>query len=247
MLHDLPVANVQLQPCFVGAYELTPVPGGHHCASCQRVVHDFTQATAAEVAAARAASPDGRVCGRFRGAQLSRLHLRPKLRQFLLAAVLVLMHGLTARQAWAQVWQGVPFARTSIQQDISRMPSIRNASFVRYATNRAAAVHEELPFVGLVVEPMPEFRGGHVGLLKFFHDNVRYPATSAEGKVFISFRVTETGQVRNARVVRSAHPLLDAEALRVVRLMPAWQPGRQQNRPVEVSYTFPVTFVHAKN
>ena len=95
---------------------------------------------------------------------------------------------------------------------------------------------------------MPVYKnGGSEGLRKFVQSNVRWPANSgmvdAEGKVFISFVVDKIGRVRNAKVLKGIYPLLDAEALRVVQLLDGqFEPGKQNNRPVDVSYTIPVTF-----
>ena len=104
----------------------------------------------------------------------------------------------------------------------------------------------ETPKVFDVVEQMPEFPGGTAELMKFLSTNMKYPdeATKAgqEGRVIVSFVVEEDGRVTNARVVKSVAPLLDAEALRVIGLMPRWEPGRQNGEAVRVKYTIPVTF-----
>lgn len=95
-------------------------------------------------------------------------------------------------------------------------------------------------------EQMPEFPGGMGGLMQYLARSIRYPAEAlrrrAQGKVEVTFIVDETGQPRDVRVSRGVLPALDAEALRVLRLMPRWQPGRQQGEPVPVYYTVPVTF-----
>ena len=104
----------------------------------------------------------------------------------------------------------------------------------------------ETPKVFDVVEQMPEFPGGTAELMKFLSTNMKYPdeATKAgqEGRVIVSFVVEEDGRVTNAKVVKSVAPLLDAEALRVIGLMPRWEPGRQNGEAVRVKYTIPVTF-----
>ena len=104
----------------------------------------------------------------------------------------------------------------------------------------------ETPMVFDVVEQMPEFPGGTAELMQFLSKNMKYPdeATKAgqEGRVIASFVVEPDGRVTNARVVRSVAPLLDAEALRVIGLMPRWEPGRQNGEAVRVKYTIPVTF-----
>lgn len=104
----------------------------------------------------------------------------------------------------------------------------------------------ETPKVFDVVEQMPEFPGGMEALMQFMSKNMKYPdeATKAgqEGRVIVSFVVEADGRVTNAKVVRSVAPLLDAEALRVIGLMPRWEPGRQNGEAVRVKYTIPVTF-----
>ncbi|UYZ58133.1 energy transducer TonB [Hymenobacter latericus] len=238
MLHALPITNVRLQPCAVAADKLTSVPGGHFCADCQRVVHDFTNATQLELAAARAASPDGRLCGRFRQAQLAAApRLRPRLRCFLAALVLVVVQGLSAQQAWAQVRQRPAAPRTQQPTSANQHNSAKQAHHVPLS---AKAQQEQLVFVGM--EQMPEFKGGQKALLEYLRNNIHYPRTAASGRVFISFIVAKTGAVKDARVVKSADPALDAEALRVVKQMPNWIPAHRNGRPIEVTYTVPITF-----
>ena len=104
----------------------------------------------------------------------------------------------------------------------------------------------ETPKVFDVVEQMPEFPGGMEALMQFLSKNMKYPdeATKAgqEGRVIVSFVVEADGRVTNAKVVKSVAPLLDAEALRVIGLMPRWEPGRQNGEAVRVKYTIPVAF-----
>lgn len=125
MLHELPIQNVRLTPCPVRLETLPAVPGGHFCGHCQQVVHDFTQATAADLRRAQAAAPTGRLCGRFRTTQLAPdsqpAQLRRRLRLFLLVAGLVLLRGLTAQQAWAQA-QRTP-ADTAVSSRTEVLPS----------------------------------------------------------------------------------------------------------------------------
>lgn len=96
-------------------------------------------------------------------------------------------------------------------------------------------------------EKMPEPPGGMNGLMTYLGNNIHYPAealrSGIEGKVFVGFLVDSLGQVVNPVVRQSLHPLLDAEALRVIAAMPKWQPGWQDERPVMVTYTVPVSFV----
>jgi protein TonB len=84
----------------------------------------------------------------------------------------------------------------------------------------------------MVVENMPEFPGGDLGLMKFIQKNVRYPAIAKEynitGKVYVSFIVDKQGSVTNVKIVRGVDKNLDAEALRVVSLLPKYKPGKRK-------------------
>ena len=100
--------------------------------------------------------------------------------------------------------------------------------------------------VFMVVENMPEFPGGLNACLKFLADHVAYPKEAAEkkiqGRVIVQFVVMKDGSIANARVIRSVDPLLDAEALRVIGLMPKLKPGTQRGQAVNVKFTMPITF-----
>ena len=97
-----------------------------------------------------------------------------------------------------------------------------------------------------VVEQMPRFPGGDAALMQFLSKNIKYPKEAEnakqEGRVIANFVVEEDGSVSNVKVVKSVSPLLDAEALRVLGLMPRWEPGQQNGKPVRVKYTVPITF-----
>lgn len=98
----------------------------------------------------------------------------------------------------------------------------------------------------MVVENMPEFPGGDLGLMKFIQKNVRYPAIAKEynitGKVYVSFIVDKQGSVTNVKIVRGVDKNLDAEALRVVSLLPNYKPGKQRGKAVRVMFTIPINF-----
>lgn len=97
-----------------------------------------------------------------------------------------------------------------------------------------------------VVEQMPSFPGGISGLRTYLNQNIRYPAeaqeTCAQGRVVVSFVVGKDGHISDVTVVRSVEPSLDKEAIRVVRNMPRWTPGKQGGEPVRVRYNVPVSF-----
>lgn len=93
---------------------------------------------------------------------------------------------------------------------------------------------------------LPEFPGGMDGLIDFLINNLRYPEKCAkakiQGRVLVKFMVLKDGSVSDIEVIRSVHPLLDAEAVRVVKSFPKWTPGSCQGEPVDVPMNLPVTF-----
>ena len=218
---SFPILNVRLQPCDADWQQMTPTVQGRHCAHCNRLVHDFTNASAADLAQARADSSDGRLCGRFRREQLApRPQLRLKSRRFLVALVLVCGLGLTSGEAWAQV---------------------RKAS----VNTSAAGSKQQLPpgVLGLYVEQMPVYPSGNQALLRFLQTHLRYPQSQTKsGKVFVNFVVTKAGNVRAVKVLKGMGEPFDSEAVRVVSLLGKWTPGAQNNRPVDVTYIVPITF-----
>jgi periplasmic protein TonB len=96
------------------------------------------------------------------------------------------------------------------------------------------------------VEVMPEFPGGYTALVDYLVKNIQYPEQakkdSITGKVFVQFIINETGNVTNPKVLKSANPLLDAEAIRVVGAMPDWTPGKNKGETVKVAFTIPIMF-----
>ena len=104
---------------------------------------------------------------------------------------------------------------------------------------------EEVFFV--VVESMPEFPGGTQALFKYLSENVKYPVIAQEngiqGRVICQFVVNKDGSIVDVEVVRSGgDPSLDKEAVRVIKSMPKWKPGKQRGKAVRVKYTVPVNF-----
>ena len=97
-----------------------------------------------------------------------------------------------------------------------------------------------------VVEEMPEFPGGMQAMMEYLAKNIRYPAKAHEanvqGRVITQFTVGKDGAIRDAKVVRSVSPELDAEALRVISAMPNWKPGKQGGKAVATRFTVPVVF-----
>ena len=97
-----------------------------------------------------------------------------------------------------------------------------------------------------VVEQMPSFPGGPSALMQYLSSNIKYPVVAEEnglqGRVVCTFVVERDGSITDVRVIRSVDPSLDKEAVRVVKGMPRWIPGKQNGSAVRVKYTVPVTF-----
>ena len=104
---------------------------------------------------------------------------------------------------------------------------------------------DEYP-IFVVVEFEPEYPGGDEARIKFIRENLVYPQEAIdkkiEGRVFIGFVIEVDGSLTNFSILRSVHPLLDEEALRVIKLMPKWIPGELRGKPVRVQFQMPITF-----
>ena len=97
-----------------------------------------------------------------------------------------------------------------------------------------------------VVEQMPTFPGGDAALMKYLSENIKYPKAAEkageQGRVMVCFTVEKDGAISNVKVARSVTPSLDAEAVRAIKSMPKWSPGKQGGEFVRVKYIVPVTF-----
>lgn len=96
------------------------------------------------------------------------------------------------------------------------------------------------------VEQMPSFPGGSEAMMKFINEHLKYPSTAAEmgvsGKVTLQFLVEKSGKITDIKVVRGIGGGCDEEAVRVVKLMPDWTPGKQNGKPTAVYFTLPISF-----
>lgn len=97
-----------------------------------------------------------------------------------------------------------------------------------------------------VVEEQPEFPGGQEAMFRFLGKKIRYPTAAAknnvQGKVFLQFVVTTSGEVRDIKVLKGIGSGCDEEAARVLALFPKWKPGQQDGKPVNVRFTLPINF-----
>lgn len=97
-----------------------------------------------------------------------------------------------------------------------------------------------------IVEVMPVFPGGETGMMKYLSDNIKYPEEAMkadiEGRVLTRFIINSDGSISDVEISKSVHPLLDAEAIRVVKAMPKWTPGKVNGKAVKVRFMLPITF-----
>ena len=97
-----------------------------------------------------------------------------------------------------------------------------------------------------VVDQMPEFPGGMPAMIEFLQTNLNYPKDAKKqnvgGRILVMFVVEADGSISNVRVAKKVFPSLDAEALRVVKAMPKWNPGKEKGKPVRVNFSLPIVF-----
>lgn len=103
------------------------------------------------------------------------------------------------------------------------------------------------PEVFTIVEEMPAFPGGEEALFKYLGENIKYPPMAKDagikGIVYVTFVVKEDGSVKDVKVLRGIGGGCDEEAIRVVKAMPKWKPGKQRGKSVRVQYNLPIRFV----
>lgn len=133
----------------------------------------------------------------------------------------------------------------------ARIVSSDNATLAEAPVNEPVTINQNPPAGDSVpfasIEQKPTFNGGDaVEFSKWVAENLKYPKEAYEdgiqGRVMVAFKVCEDGEVRDVKVIRGVNELLDAEAVRVVSASPKWEPGYQDGKPVNVTYSFPVVF-----
>lgn len=105
---------------------------------------------------------------------------------------------------------------------------------------------EKKPEVFIAVEIMPQFPGGEAEMYKFISDNLKYPVVDQEmgnqGRVIVRFVVGKNGEISDLQLMKGISPTCDKEAMRVIKSMPKWIPGKQSGNPVQVYFTMPIVF-----
>jgi len=119
-------------------------------------------------------------------------------------------------------------------------------SSLSYAQNKNEVYGEKSEYAFDELEEKPEFPDGNNGLVKYLSENVKYPKKALEkgicGKVLVQFVIDDKGKVTKVEVLKGVEKTLDKEAVRVIKSMPKWIPGKKNGKPVKVRYTIPLTF-----
>ena len=135
------------------------------------------------------------------------------------------------------------FANTT---DMRSMAKAANTTANSISTNNMQTKQSDKK-IFKVVEEMPQFKGGDAKLMEFLMMNMKYPESAIkakqQGRAVVGFVVGKDGTVSDVYIEKSTrYDVLDNEAMRVVKSMPAWEPGKQNGKPVDVKYFVPITF-----
>ncbi|MFO7863428.1 MAG: energy transducer TonB [Salinivirgaceae bacterium] len=136
---------------------------------------------------------------------------------------------------------------TDIEEELNIDTEANEETTIRQTTITIdEPIEEKEEEIFIMVEQMPEFPGGPSALFKFISQNTKYPPIAKEngiqGKVFVQFVVGKDGNIGQVEILRGIDPSLDKEAMRVVKSMPNWTPGKQRGKPVFVRYRVPINF-----
>lgn len=129
-------------------------------------------------------------------------------------------------------------------QTIEKPVNAQNDKAPKMQTSEKEEIDDDQVYI--VVEAMPEFPGGEAAMIKFITKNIEYPRmakkTGISGRVFLTFVVERDGSISDVQVLRGIGGGCDKEAIRVINMMPYWNPGKQHGKPVRVQYQMPITF-----
>ncbi len=146
------------------------------------------------------------------------------------------------RSGWASMLKALPVFPLALML-IMAFSCTFNIAELKSQNNSASQKNKKTQ---IVAEKQPEYPGGQEAMNKFILSNIKYPEAAKksgkEGKVYVSFVVTKTGKLDKLKVTHKVDPLLDAEALRVVKSMPNWIAGKNKGANVDAQMTLPISF-----
>lgn len=138
------------------------------------------------------------------------------------------------------------FARPEVSNAVEEISAVKVNDLAAIAETKVAESVPEDSVVFEIVEQMPEFPGGMKACMDYIQKNMRYPEAAKkagmQGRVMVQFVVDKEGNIMNPKVLRSVDKEFDAEAIRLVKAMPKWNPGKQRDVPVAVKFIIPVKF-----
>lgn len=246
------------EPCHENWESMEKKASGKFCNSCRKDVIDFRSFTQSELQDFFK-DYQGNICGRFLGHQLEmpitieipaerfftkrRSFSEVILLCFFVCFFSTLIHATPINNGLTK--PEIVFVLTdSVQTDTTARPTENWTGMVILRDTTPAKPTDP---VYTTVDEMPEFPGGTVAMIDFINSHIQYPAVAKEkgirGKVFISFVIEATGKIGQIEVVRGFEKSLDEEAVRVVKAMPLWKPGKLRGKPVNVKYNIPIKFV----
>lgn len=138
------------------------------------------------------------------------------------------------------LWQYKDHGNVVAQYDFDYMNQLANEKLERPYEQVFKGSFDTVGFV------RPLFIGGEKARIQFLMENIDYPRAAREngieGTVYVSFIITKEGKIKRPKIVKSAHPFLDYEAIRLIRSMPKWNPGTLNGEPVDVLFKMPLKF-----
>lgn len=152
----------------------------------------------------------------------------------------------TAPKIVDTVKEEVQLATIDGLKDANNNTPIDTTTIIAVVNNNDPIPTNETEEIFTIVEESPEFPGGQAALQQYINTHIEYPALAKEseiqGKVILRFVVKGNGEVGEVQILRGVDPLLDAEAIRVVKTLPKWNPGKQRGQPVSVWFSLPINF-----
>lgn len=105
--------------------------------------------------------------------------------------------------------------------------------------------------INVKITEQAKFKGGNKALEKYLKENLKYSNEAKDkniqGRVYVKFKITENGKIKDVKIIRSIHPLIDNEAKKVIKEMPNWIPAKANNEQVESEKVLPIIFINPKN
>jgi TonB family protein len=218
---DRSIKNITLNfSCPIDWDSLEPLDGAKYCNHCHKKVYDFSNANRDEFLKILAQN-GGNLCGKYHQSQMAKVPASVSTwKKWISAAVLLVGANILNNRAEAQS---------------SQHPIVNSKPSAKEPEAYVGGIGEEF-------ETMPEFPGGLDGFTSFVSKNIHYSKKMGSGRVFVSFVINKAGNLNDFKIERSVNPIIDKEAIRVLKLSPKWKPATQKGKPVTLRYIVPLNF-----